>query len=77
MLSHVYIVDHLWLTAMSGDSTDTVIAAIPRFVDEVKGRPLSVFADRFAQVAERFGTFLAGLDDPGAQRPLWEDGRFL
>lgn len=56
-LSHMYVVDNLWLSAMSGDSLETIWASLPRFQDEVKDASLDTFQARFSEVVDRFHVF--------------------
>ena len=62
-LSHVYVADNLWLSAMSGDSTEAIRASLPRFRDEVKDASLAVFQSRFSEVADRYRVFFENRTD--------------
>lgn len=65
-LSHMYVADNLWLSAMSDHSLETIGAAIPRFGEEVKDAPLAVFQARFADVAARYRIFFESQADMDA-----------
>ncbi len=56
-LSHVYVVDNLWLSAMAGDSLEAIRASLPSLQDEVKGASLDTFQARFSEVVDRFHVF--------------------
>ena len=68
-LSHVYVVDNLWLSAMSGDSLETMQATLPSLQDEVNGASLDTFQTRFSEVVDRFQAFFERQPDLEA----WSD----
>jgi uncharacterized damage-inducible protein DinB len=57
-LAHIYIVDNVWLSAMSGE-TETIYSSLPGWQEEVKDATLSTFEACFAKVAARYEAFFA------------------
>ncbi|QSO54779.1 DinB family protein [Alicyclobacillus curvatus] len=61
-LAHMYIVDNLWLTAMSGQAAD-IYRLLPTWEEEVKDATVDTFQSRFSEVAGRYEMFLAHQKD--------------
>jgi uncharacterized damage-inducible protein DinB len=57
-LAHIYIVDNVWLSAMSGEM-ETIYSSLPGWQEEVKDATLSTFEACFAKVAARYEAFFA------------------
>lgn len=57
-LAHIYIVDNVWLSAMSGE-TETIYSSLPGWQEEVKDASLSTFQACFAKVAARYESLFA------------------
>lgn len=57
-LAHIYIVDNVWLCAMSGE-TDTIYSSLPHWQAEVRDATLNTFQTCFAQVVARYEAFFA------------------
>lgn len=55
-LAHMYVVDNVWLSAMSGD-IETIYSLLPDWQAEVQDALLSTFQASFAQVSNRFESF--------------------
>lgn len=62
-LAHIYIVDNVWLQAISGKSFDETVAAMPAFMEEVKGKNLVEIEELYFQLSERFSSFFAEKED--------------
>jgi uncharacterized damage-inducible protein DinB len=58
VLAHMYIVDNVWLKAMSGDA-ETISSSLPVWQDEVKDAKLSAYQACFAKVAAQYASFFA------------------
>lgn len=56
-LVHIYVVDSIWLSAMSGDSFDEIRATAGQIAEEAKGRNLAELENLYAVVADRFYAF--------------------
>lgn len=65
-LTHLYVVDNLWLAAMRGEDNEAIFAHLPTWESEVKGAAIEDVCTRFSSVAQDYHTFLNTLADPDA-----------
>ncbi|PZN09219.1 MAG: damage-inducible protein DinB [Bacillota bacterium] len=63
-LVHMYVVDTLWLQAMTGQSFHETRASIPRLVAEIDGKSVAEMEELFAALAGRYEAFLRSQEDP-------------
>lgn len=62
VLAHMYIVDNVWLSAMSG-KTEDIYNWLPMWQEEVNGASLDTFQSRFSEVAARYERFFVSGKD--------------
>ncbi|SMO78243.1 DinB family protein [Melghirimyces algeriensis] len=65
-LAHIYVVDSLWLSVMSGDSFNQVMMIIDQAENEVEGKRIEDMENLFLHLSERYRTFLR-------QQPNWNE----
>ncbi|WAH36261.1 DinB family protein [Alicyclobacillus dauci] len=61
-LAHIYIVDNVWLTAMSG-AMENFSSLLPSWQEEVKDATFERFYEIFSKLASRYELFLTGETD--------------
>ncbi|MGO0062457.1 DinB family protein [Brevibacillus fluminis] len=62
-VAHIYIVDNVWLRAVSGKSYEETVSEMPGVMEEVKGKSLGEMEQLYGSLAERFRTFLMEKED--------------
>lgn len=66
VLVHLYQVDTMWLSVMSGDSFKKTMALIKQHEEKSKGRPLDELRNLFGEAEQSYASFFDQLDDPDA-----------
>lgn len=65
-VTHLYVVDNIWLAAMRHQDNTAIFAGIPVWESEVAGAEIGEVCTRFSTVAKRYHDFLEALADPDA-----------
>lgn len=63
VIAHLYVVDNIWLGAMSGDIFEKLMALAERLSKEAKEKTLEEMETMFHQLSERYKAFLHGKSD--------------
>lgn len=64
VIIHIYQVDGMWLSVMSGDSFSQTMEIIKQLKERSTGKDLAEMEKRYEEVAGQYEAFLNGLDDP-------------
>lgn len=62
VLEHLYVRDELWFAVLLGEETD-LIGLVNRKAEEVKGMTAASLEERYNRIADRFRTYMAGVED--------------
>ena len=62
-LVHMYVVDTLWLQAMTGHSFHEARASVPQVVAEIEGKGIAEMEELFSALARRYEAFLRSQED--------------
>ncbi|MGE5700950.1 MAG: DinB family protein [Clostridia bacterium] len=65
-LFHLYLVDNIWLSAMSGATFDETMARINRVNEEAKGKSVQEMEGLFEGIADKYLSFFHSLPDVDA-----------
>ena len=65
-LTHLCVVDNLWLAAMRGQDNTAIFGDLPVWKSEVEGVAVGEVYTRFSAVARHYHDFLTTLADPDA-----------
>ncbi|MFC7393779.1 DinB family protein [Scopulibacillus cellulosilyticus] len=63
VLVHIYTVDTLWLSVMSGESFDQIKALVERLQGETKGKTIEEMETMFSGISKQYKAFFDGQKD--------------
>lgn len=63
VFAHMYLVDNLWLGAMSGKAFDEIRKSIGRWTEETKDKNVQEMESMFANLSREYRAFLEGRED--------------
>ncbi|SEN73394.1 DinB family protein [Lihuaxuella thermophila] len=63
VLTHIYLVDTLWLSVMSGDSFDETMVKLERTKEETKGKTTGEMQTMFLDLSKQYKEFLDRRED--------------
>lgn len=64
VIGHMYLVDGMWLSVISGDPLEETMKVIEQLREESIGKELDEMREQFTWIADKYDIFINGLPDP-------------
>lgn len=64
VIDHMYLVDGMWYSVISGDPLDETMKVIDQLKEESTGKNLDDMQELFFGIADKYDSFINGLADP-------------